>query len=71
MSHRQISLIKITLFWGFVATSPGHLDQQRDWELAFPNVDALNVRRVLTVGKNQNLFEIIIDMDSYYHTRNL
>jgi hypothetical protein len=64
-------LIKITLSLGSVTTSLGHLDRQQDWELAFPNVNVLHVRRVLTAEKNQNLFEIIIDMDSSYHTKNV
>jgi hypothetical protein len=47
------------------------LDRQWDWDLAFPNVDALCIRRVLTVEKIQNLFDIIIDLDSSYLTENL
>jgi hypothetical protein len=34
-----------------IAASLGRLDRQRDWDLTFPNMDVLHVRRVLTIEK--------------------
>jgi hypothetical protein len=35
----------------YVAASPGCLDRQRDWDLTFPDMDVLHVKRVLIVEK--------------------
>jgi hypothetical protein len=34
-----------------ITISPGRLNRQRDWNLDFPNMDVLHIRRVLIVEK--------------------